>query len=66
MYKLTERLISLAYAYADEINNYAEDYLIVRRVDAHNLLVRCEPSTDGKCVEHMYLSTNCHIVWRRD
>lgn len=39
MYKLAEHLFSLAYAYADEINNYAEDYLVVRRVDAHNLLV---------------------------
>jgi hypothetical protein len=37
--KIAKRLMELAYAYANEINNYQEDHLVVRMVDAHTMLI---------------------------
>lgn len=37
--KIAKRLMELAYAYAEEINNYQEDHLVVRMVDPRTLLI---------------------------
>lgn len=37
--KIAKRLEELAYAYANEINNYQEDHLVVRMRGAHDLLI---------------------------
>lgn len=37
--KIAKRLMELAYAYANEINNYQEDYIVVRMVDATTMLI---------------------------
>lgn len=37
--KINKRLEELAYAYADEINGYKEDHLVVRMVDSRTILV---------------------------
>lgn len=37
--KINKRLEELAYAYATEINNYQEDHLVVRMVNATTMLI---------------------------